>query len=68
MARAMNGGEKRRLRAVMATDTEWERIGALTGAGGMDRSRYLSRVRPGGVVVDAPVLDDGPGVEEGHRP
>ena len=64
----MSIGEKRRQCAAMATDAEWARTGGPNGAGGMDRSPYLSRVRPGGVVVDAPVLDDGPGVEEGHRP
>ena len=37
----MNAGDGRRQRALMATDAEWERIGRLAGAAGMDRSRYL---------------------------
>ena len=37
----MSAGDGRRQRAVMATDAEWERIGRLAGAAGMDRSRYL---------------------------
>ena len=30
-----------RQRAVMATDSEWARIGAAASAAGMDRSRYI---------------------------
>ncbi|MDE0001122.1 MAG: hypothetical protein OXQ29_00310 [Rhodospirillaceae bacterium] len=37
----MSTVDERRQRAVMATDAEWERIGGLAGAAGMDRSRYL---------------------------
>ena len=37
----MSGGDGRRQRAVMATDAEWERIGRLAAAAGMDRSRWL---------------------------
>ena len=37
----MSADDERRQRAVMATDAEWERIGGLAGAAGMDRSRYL---------------------------
>ena len=39
----MSSGDERRQRAVMATDAEWERIGGLAGAAGMDRSRFLIR-------------------------
>ena len=39
----MSAGDGRRQRALMATDAEWERIGRLAGAAGMDRSRYLIR-------------------------
>ena len=38
---ALSAGEGRRQRALMATDAEWERIGGLATAAGMDRSRYL---------------------------
>ena len=37
----MSVHDERRQRAVMATDAEWERIGGLAEAAGMDRSRYL---------------------------
>ena len=33
----MSVGEEHRQRAVMATDAEWEWIGGLTRAAGMDR-------------------------------
>ena len=35
--------DARRQRALMATDSEWERIGRAADAAGMDRSRYLVR-------------------------
>ncbi len=37
----MSPDAERRQRAVMATDAEWERLGGLARAAGMDRSRYL---------------------------
>ena len=37
----MNTGAERRQRAVMATDAEWERLGGLARAAGMDRSRFV---------------------------
>ena len=37
----MSAGDGRRQRALMATDSEWERIGRLAAAAGMDRSRWL---------------------------
>ena len=37
----MNTDDGRRQRVVMATDAEWERLGGLARAAGMDRSRYL---------------------------
>ena len=37
----MSAGDGRRQRALMATDAEWERIGRLAAAAGMDRSRWL---------------------------
>ena len=48
---AMSAGDGRRQRALMATDAEWERIGGLARAAGMDRSRYLVRraLEPDGI-------------------
>ncbi len=37
----MSAADVRRQRALMATDAEWERIGAAAAASGMERSRFL---------------------------
>ena len=57
----MRGPEgKRRQRAVLLTDREWERIGARAKAAGMPVSRYIAHRLAGPAETPPPAADPSP--------